>query len=306
MIECVEVMPHWGNAGQAMFTVPRVSNPNVMYADWGAMPCYSPPRSSNYRNQKNHRHMQEASQGYWTADRHQNVAMPFPWQPVQREAGSSGGVQEHPGPIVVELHGLPQSLCRQSFLEAMLDQAGLADEVMGCVLDASARKAKVTLASWSGAMGCVAHFDGRCWDPTGPAITAKVADEHMPQEACKKTAATAGGKDRKSRNSRGKTCSVAPQPSSSHVEPRHSEASATVQQVSSPSSPSAEQSGKGSCPSPPFSPSKMRWADVEDDEEHEDDEEAENASTSAGSLGRGSRGPSEDFLDFACDTDEGF
>jgi len=81
--------------------------------------------------------------------------------------------------VAVKLFGLPPALCRQVTLDAMLEQAGLTNSIMGCVLgqEQDVGKALIYLADHNAAQICVDHFSGCCWDRSGKAVTAQVVDE---------------------------------------------------------------------------------------------------------------------------------
>jgi len=205
------------------------------------------------------------------------------------------------GPVDVHLENLPPALCRQNFLEAMLEQAGLVDDVVGCEIGEreDTGKAVIHLTSWPGALRCMGHFDGRTWGHEGPPVKATVAQ----------MAEAVGRKSRSGRNSRKirgnakqgsneMTCQMMPKailapaaPSSAYLASNLS----TSQYMGAPgqNSSSLELHGDGEG-------SKPRWADFADDDDHE-------CSTSTGTPDEGPGNGSASFSSFAaCDTDDGF
>merc|ERR1719440_2628735 len=61
----------------------------------------------------------------------------------------------------------------------MIEQAGLSDNVMGCVVgqEHDAGKALIYFATRSSGQMCVEHFGGCCWDQGGTRVTATLVDE---------------------------------------------------------------------------------------------------------------------------------
>merc|ERR1719352_178637 len=139
---------------------------------------YGESRRRNMRKQ-HHNSRRNNQQAAWSQECGPAPASPQ-WQPQPPPPPETNfnGVQESQGPVAVNLQGLPYALCRQNFLEAMLDQAGLANEIMGCILgeDQDTGKAVIYLASYNAALKCVQHFGGRRWDNTGPPVMAQVAE----------------------------------------------------------------------------------------------------------------------------------
>jgi len=80
--------------------------------------------------------------------------------------------------VAVDVQDLPHTLCRQSLLEAMLDQAGLGGNILGCILgeNLDTGKALIYLTDRSAAQKCAAHFHGCSWGSAGPSVTAQVVD----------------------------------------------------------------------------------------------------------------------------------
>jgi len=157
--------------------------------DWGAN-SYSDTRRRPLGNRAKAHHQngkrspQQQPMAPWSPE---CSPLPSPqWQPqspppTSADAGYTG-FQETQGPVAVNLQGLPPTLCRQPFLEAMLDQAGLADDIMGCVLgeDLETGTAVIYVSNYNAAVKCVQHFGGRRWDHAGTAVKAQVAEVRCP------------------------------------------------------------------------------------------------------------------------------
>jgi len=125
----------WQNA---MFEVPNVNGQNFNssnYPDWGSNQYNeSRRRNSNNNRQKPHHSKRGYHQAPWSNERGPAPVSPQ-WQPQPPPpppppSQNYTGFQEPQGPVAVNLSGLPCALCRRNFLEAMLDQAGLADDIM--------------------------------------------------------------------------------------------------------------------------------------------------------------------------------
>jgi len=192
-------MPRWQNQNP-MFEVPNVNrqsfnSPN--YPDWGAASFSESRRRGSARVKPHHQHSKRNSGGHqqaiWPVERGGGLTLPISpqWQPqppppppppLPPPSQTYSGFQEQQGPVAVNLSCLPGALCRQNFLEAMLDQAGLADEVMGCVVGEAQEtgKAVVYLANFDAALKCVQHFGGRRWASAGPPVIAEVAQGSEP------------------------------------------------------------------------------------------------------------------------------
>jgi len=114
----------------------------------------------------------------WAAPRGAPMpAPPAPWQPA---------LANQQGVVAVTLEGLPPALCKQKLLEAILEQAGLTDSVMGCILGEKqdTGKALIHLGSRQAAQTCIDHFGGCCWDRAGKGVVARMVDgpsEQVPQ-----------------------------------------------------------------------------------------------------------------------------
>jgi hypothetical protein len=232
------------------------------------------------------------------------------------------GFQEPQGPVAVNLQGLPYALCRQNFLEAMLDQAGLANDIMGCVLgeDQDTGKAVIYLASYNAAVKCVQHFGGRRWDNAGPPVTAQVAEgqaQNTPAESGPLAKAAGGrnrsgfGKQRGSKNLQEQFHLPPPAGAGSWAMPHtalptmamggYCKGSDLSPHMAGNDSPQAGSNGSNS--------PKVCWADLTDEEEKENDlSEGFEGSTSAGSSGRNSKDTMGESFFFGCDvdTDDGF
>lgn len=313
----------------AMFEVPHVTagqNFNsAHYHDWGAN-SFSESRRRGMRNKNHHNSRRSHQQPAWVPDC--GPAPPSPaWQPQPQpppplvaEANFSS-FQEPSGPIAVNLQGLPAALCRQNFLEAMLDQAGLADDIVACVLgeDQGAGEAAIYLANYGAAVKCVQHFGGRRWSNAGPAVTAQMAEgEGTSADTAPPTPNAAGcapanlrptggaGKPRNSKNGQEQLnlppaalgfpgAWAMPQPVAPTIVVQD------YQKASGYGGDSPNTAGSQGSNSP-----KTRWADLADDDK-EDLSEGLEGSTSAGSTGRAGQEAGESFF-FGCDvdTDDGF
>lgn len=88
---------------------------------------------------------------------------------------------EQGGPLIVKLGNLPRALCQQHFLEAMLEQAGLTNSIMGCVLgqDQDTGSALICLQNQAAAEMCMEHFSGCAWEKGGEPVTASMMDGPM-------------------------------------------------------------------------------------------------------------------------------
>lgn len=112
--------------------------------------------------------------------------------------------------MAVNLQDLPYTLCRQPLLEAMVDQAGLAGNMAGCILgkDQDMGKALIYFTDRDSAQKCAAHFHGCSWGNSGPPVTAQVVDGPVVQNHQADTNFSKGpdrapaGKTRSARNAR--------------------------------------------------------------------------------------------------------
>lgn len=341
MMNRIEEMPRWSNNQSSYKAAPVGGHHNTSgsYGEWGSAQWGGENTRKNRRSFKTqHQHSRRSShEAGWSVDHKQANSRavnggwnqpPAPPPPPQHqaEAGFAANFQEPRGPIPVMLANLPPSLCRQNFLEAILDQAGLADEVLGCVLG-DAREtgmAQITVTTWSAAVRCVAHFDGRSWDQAGNPVRATVSEEYLPQPIPQNESPKAAtARPRKTRTSRSSSDSwkmdalvLPPSPQAAMPCPLPVDMSAVSAVDMSAGAwmmpapmPMVDGCYKATEYMPDFKP---RWADVvEEPVRFDDTEHMEKGSTSAGSSGRGSRdtnGNSFDSLpdDFACDTDDGF
>lgn len=70
---------------------------------------------------------------------------------------------------MVLLQGLPDTLCSPAMMEAVLEQAGIEDEIVRCCASPGSissdrqREVIMTFASHRAATKCIAHFNGRSW-----------------------------------------------------------------------------------------------------------------------------------------------
>jgi len=325
-VDRVEEMTYFSNPTPGVFEAPNNGqnyNSMMNYPEWGQMPFSEQPRRRSTRSKAHHNSKRHHHQPTWTAECAPAPASPQ-WQAQSpptapaAETSFSGYPQQEPqGPVAVNLQGLPYALCRQNFLEAMLDQAGLANEIMGCILgeDQDTGKAVIYLASYNAALKCVQHFGGRRWDNTGPPVTAQVAEGQQPAPANSPTAKAAGQRTRKSRGTKNvqEQMNVIPvqipcaaNPGSWMMPPPAIPFIAVpVYQKGSDISPERDEAtGSNGNNSP-----KITWADLTDEGEKENDlSEGLEGSTSAGSTGRLSHEKGEPSFFFGCDvdTDDGF
>lgn len=331
----LQEMPRWQNGqnGQnGMYG--EVSNDNRQnfnsqnYADWGSAPFNESRRLPPRGKAQHHHHSKRGHhQANWSSER--GPAVSPQWQPqppppppppppsTPPSQNYSGFTEPQGGPVAVNLSGLPPALCRQNFLEAMLDQAGLENEIMGCVLgDAQETgKAVIYLASFNAALKCVQHFGGRRWANTGPPVMAQVAEGQTG-----KASPEVGGEGQISKDTNSKQEQMnMPSPMPSPVlefaagpgawampQPMlplmavggYHKGSDLVQMNAGTYSPTSTGSGSNS--------PKTRWADI-DDVRKEDLSEGLDCSTSCDSTGCTGLNRDESFS-FGCDvdTDDGF
>lgn len=319
----------------AMYEVPHVNgqfNKGQNYPDWGAN-SYSESRRRPVRGAKPHHSRRSHPQAAWTSPECVPAQSPQ-WQPQSPPVSFQ---QEQAGPIAVNLQGLPAALCRQNFLEAMLDQAGLADDIQGCVLgeEQDAGKAVIYLANYNAAAKCVQHFGGRRWANAGPAVTATIAEGQdsaqsvpaspvvamSPQAAGGRSPTsqrnTPSGGARKQRTPKNgpeqlnlPPAALAfpgawamPQPALPimAVQDNYQQASGYCQATAAGNNSPKSTGSNGS-----NSPKTTRWADLADD----DQEDLSEGSTGPGSIG--STGPDRQetgesfFMGCDVDTDDGF
>lgn len=328
VVERVEEMGRWpAPMTPPMFEVPHVNAQNfnsANYADWGNMPFESRRRSArgakpHHNSRRNHQ------QPAWAAECGPAPASPQ-WQPQPPPAVDTNfaGFQDPQpqGPVAVNLQGLPYALCRQNFLEAMLDQAGLADDIMGCVLgeDQDTGKAVIYLANYNAALKCVQHFGGRRWDHAGPPVTAQVAEGQSPPAASGPQARVAAARPRKSRGTKNgqdqlNMVPAAPGCAGYLAMPQPALPIMAVQELVKGSDLSPDTAGSNSPKGSTGSNSpKVCWADLADDDDtgkqisENDLSEGLEGSTSAGSTGCNSQNIMGESFFFGCDvdTDDGF
>jgi hypothetical protein len=336
MMDRIEEMPRW-STNQSSYKVASVGghhNTSGSYGEWGSAQWGG--ENTRKRNSRKSQHQysrrgsheagwgmehkqanHQSAHGGWN---NQPPAPPPPPPPQpQAETGfpAATSFQEPQGPIPVILEYLPLTLCRQNFLEAMLDQAGLVDDVIGVVLGDAQETgmAQITVTNWNAAVRCVAHFDGRSWDQAGNPVRATVSEEYLPQPIpnSKSPKAAAHGRNRKRTSSRSSTDSwkmdnlVLPPSPQVMPCPMPVDMASGTWMMPPPPLPLVDGCYKVAEFMPDFKP---RWADVVEEPVRFDDNEQtdfEKGSTSAGSSGRHSQETNGDsFPDFACDTDDGF
>lgn len=284
---------------------------NANHRNWGAKPFNDQKRRSKGGKFHRSKHNNQPSPA-WKAQ-----APPPPPPPMQfAQSEGIGSGHDMSAPVAVNVQGLPPALCRQNFLEAMLEQAGFADDVMGCILGEEAGQAVIYLASYDAAVKTVAHFAGRRWANAGPPVTATVADGRGPPSVKSPIMTpmqqphTATGNEKPWNMGVG---GMAPPMPAVHG----SGCYAILQPVGCPvmqMPPNCFQSGGVAMPNSigDYSPSKARWADVADEGDNMERVSEDQESTSAGSTGRASHEvtlgffPDTDDSPFACDTDDGF
>lgn len=174
--------------------------------------CYQMPQV-NYQNSQNSNEMTNGnwnnSAGFresqndgrrakpqWNANRRRpqnkqqpqepnRTVAPAPWQNSAPQISGAfqvpQGQRQENVPVYVNLQDLPLALCRNNFLEAMLDQAGLTNNILACILgqDQDFGKALIHLTDRNAAVKCAAHFHGCSWGNSGPPVTAEVVDAPM-------------------------------------------------------------------------------------------------------------------------------
>lgn len=180
--------PHWATPASPMFQAPQVASPHyntVKNLDWGTAPQagYRESRHHNARSKPQWAAGRRHQQNKFSPENSRTATSHAQWQaqaPAQPPTGvtNPGGFQESQGPVAVKLQGLPRTLCQQNFLEAMLDQAGLTDNILSCQLgqDQDTGKALIYLTNRSAAQMCMEHFSGCCWDKTGTSVTAQMVE----------------------------------------------------------------------------------------------------------------------------------
>lgn len=99
------------------------------------------------------------------------------------------------------LSGIPNVMCSEEMVEAMLDQAGLERFTLGrhAKIGKKVGEVHLTLVSWDAAAMCMAHFNGCKWDQSGHAVNVKVLEEesieseaaglNVPEAECEAAAA---------------------------------------------------------------------------------------------------------------------
>jgi len=321
--ETAEDMHRWHNAS---LEAPNVNGQNFNssnYPDWGANNYNESRRRNNTRPKPHHQSKRGSGSGYqqapWSNERGPAPAPASPqWQPQLPPQATQNytAFQEPQGPVAVNLSNLPYALCRRNFLEAMLDQAGLADEIMGCVLgeNQNTGTAVIYLANFNSALKCVQHFGGRRWDSAGPPVMAQVADEaaSTSKPSAKQTAERPAN-DNMNNQEQMNTITVPATPFGAYMVQPMLPLLQAMQDYNKGSDNfpinagnSTPTSGSGS--DSPKKTASGRWADLEDGNHEQDNKgsgsEGFENSTSADSSGR----YREESFSFGCDvdTDDGF
>jgi len=93
--------------------------------------------------------------------------------PVVAAASPGGDQNQH---VEVYLGGLPNSLCNDTCMDAVLEQAGLAKSLLSfrTLTGSPCGEVYVTLSDQPAAEQCLAHFHGRQWDTSGALVLAAV------------------------------------------------------------------------------------------------------------------------------------
>jgi hypothetical protein len=304
-----------------MYEVPHANGQNfnsMNYPDWGTTP-FNESRRRNARGKPHHQNRRNHQQAAWSE--HGPAPASPQWQPQAPPVvvdTNFAGFQEPQGPVACNLSGLPSALCRQNFLEAMLDQAGLANDIMGCNLgeEQDLGKAVIYLANYNAAVKCMQHFGGRRWDNAGPPVAAHLDEVVVTPAANAPPARAANPRARKVRGAKnGQEQMNMFQAPGAWAMPQAALPLMAFQHYQKGSELSPETAG-GDSPNAgstgSTSPnSKKKWADLTDEEEKENDlSEGLEGSTSAGSTGprNSNDNTAEGFSFFGCDvdTDDGF
>lgn len=288
-----EVQGPWATPAQSqLFQMPQVTyqNSNSMNnGHWGNSNGYRGSQQQNTRSKPQYS-ANRLRPSYKQAQESGRPTAPPPWQaPASPTSGpfqQGQGQAQAEGPAAVNLQDLPNALCRQNFLEAMMDQAGLTENVLGIILgqDYDVGKALITLADRNTAEKCAAHFHGCSWGSGGPPVTAQVVDVPTPQNRPANKGGSRGldkapgGKTRKARNSK---MSNVPMKMAGSEQQLQLPYGAVIQ-------PGFVDNGGYS---------KQDW--------NSDDREQEGCSTYAGGSSRGSWDTTASSF-CACDTDDGF
>lgn len=118
------------------------------------------------------------SQSHHDADAHAETAT-MELEPRRVPVAAAFGVgaatqgSAHVGPTYeLKISGLPNKLLTEVMLEAVLEQAGLDDDVISMVprTGKPSGHVLVTLSSFEMVERCVRHFNGRQWDPSGAMV----------------------------------------------------------------------------------------------------------------------------------------
>jgi hypothetical protein len=107
-------------------------------------------------------------------------------------AATQGSARAGPA-YELQISGLPNKLLTEVMLEAVLEQAGVDDDVISIVprTGKPSGHALVTLSSFEMVERCVRHFNGRQWDPSGAMVRVEIKSvtQGLP-EALEQKAAT--------------------------------------------------------------------------------------------------------------------
>jgi hypothetical protein len=80
----------------------------------------------------------------------------------------------------VQIQGLPENLCKEVMIAAMMEQARLEESILNIDTSTCAKQcvACITFDSQSAADKCVEHCHGQKWNPMGPSVVARITSKH--------------------------------------------------------------------------------------------------------------------------------
>jgi len=87
--------------------------------------------------------------------------------------------------VDVDICGMPNSVCTRICMEAVFEQAGLADSIVKfhAKQGSPCGKVTVTLLGENAATQCTKHFQGRQWDPSGALVCVAILCVRSPPQA---------------------------------------------------------------------------------------------------------------------------